>query len=120
MVMLCDHWTHAALSLYIEIGPSLKRSKTFRSFMMFIMCRIVLVQLSTEPISACAELRAVYVWRLDCHVRGPPNQMTNPAIERLLNSSSNMGSSDSFGTDWSCGPQFVSVKLCSLVGSRGN
>ena len=75
--------------------------KTFKSFMMFIICWIVLVQSSTEPILACAELRAVYVWRLDWHVRGMLSQMTKPAMKRLLNSSSNMGSLVSFGTDWS-------------------
>ena len=87
---------------------------------MFLIWIIVFEHLSTAPISACAELCAVYVWRLDTQSMGPPSQTTCPAMDRLLKRSRRIGLSSSFCTDWFCGPQFASVRPCSCVGSSGN
>jgi len=78
------------------------------------------VHLSTEPISASQELRAVKVWRWEDQVSSPPSQITKPAMERVLKRSSWMGGSSGYGTDWSCGPQFASVNRVMRDGSRGN
>ena len=46
---------------------------------------------SMAPILACVELRAVYVCLLDTQLKGPPSQMTWPAMEQLLKRSRRTG-----------------------------
>ena len=41
-------------------------------------------------------------------------------MEGVLNRSFSMGGSSGSGTDWSCGPQFVSVNGVMMDGSSGN
>ena len=49
-----------------------------------------------------------------------PSQMTNPAIERVLNRSSSIGGASGAGIDWFCGPQLASVNGVMIDGFRGN
>ena len=75
---------------------------------------------STEPISASAELRAVYVWHLAAQSTGPPSQITKPAMEQDLKRSRKIGGTSGWGTDWSCRPQLESVRALRVSGSKGN
>jgi hypothetical protein len=58
VVILCDHWTQAALSLWMMVGPSVFVSMRPR-IRSFQIVEGVFVHSFTEPISASQELRAV-------------------------------------------------------------
>jgi hypothetical protein len=117
VVILWDHATHAALSLYMVSGLlrySLPSSSSLRRLRRYRMC---LTHSSVAYISASAELRAVTVCLLDIQCKGPLVQMMYPEIDRDLNSSSSLCVDV---LDWSCGPQFASVKGVVAFGSTGN
>ena len=57
---------------------------------------------------------------LDIQKRGPPSHIRYPEMERDLNKSKYVGASVDLGTLASCGPQFASVKVKTLLGSVGN
>ena len=92
-----DHATHAALSLYIAVGPGMTCWTNSSSSRMFQRCCKNLVHSSVSYISASAVLRAVMVWRFETQWIGLCRQMINPESDRVLKSLS--GLSVGFGFD---------------------